>query len=99
MRNAILAIALGIVGLLFVVHINYAYYQMALTFKNLNNFNPYQYNITISSKLGMLFFGLLALLYSLNTIKTHKIAAVIGSVLGLLVVTLSFMPIFHYFLK
>lgn len=69
MRNTILAIGLGIVGLLFVVYINYAYYQVVVTFKEVNNFNPYQYNISISSKLGMLFFGLLALLYSLNSLS------------------------------
>jgi len=98
MRNAILAIGLGIVGLLFVAYINYAYYQVVITFKDIPSFNPYQYNISISSKLGVLFFGLLTLLYSLNTIKKHKTLAIIGSLLGLIVVLLSFMPIFRYFL-
>ena len=98
MRNTILAIGLGILGLFFVAYINYAYYQVVVTFKDVNNFDPFQYNISISSKLGILFFGLLALLYSLNSIKKNKTAAVIGSVLGLLVVFLAFMPIFRYFL-
>ncbi|WP_375239572.1 hypothetical protein [Aurantibacter sp.] len=98
MRNTILAIGLGIVGLLFVVYINYAYYQVVVTFKEVNNFNPYQYNISISSKLGMLFFGLLALLYSLNSLSKNKTTAIIGSVLGLSVVFLAFLPVFRYFL-
>ena len=98
MRNTILAIGLGIVGLLFVAYINYAYYQVVVTFKNVNNFNQYQYNISISSKLGMLFFGLLALLYSLNSLSKNKTVAIIGSALGLLVVFLAFLPVFRYFL-
>jgi hypothetical protein len=98
MRNTILAIGLGFVGLLFVAYINYAYYQVVIAFKTLNNFDPYLYNISISSKLGMLFFGLLALLYSLNSISENKTAAIMGSVLGLLVVILSFIPLFRYFL-
>ena len=98
MRHTILAITLGVVGLLFVAYINYAFYQVVVIFKSVNNFDPYQYNISISSKLGMLFFGLLALLYSLNSVSKHKVAAIIGSVLGLIVVFLSFMQLFRYFL-
>jgi len=98
MRNAILSISLGLVGLIFIIVINYSYFQAVSTFKNTPLLNPYQFKISLTTKLGMLIFGLLAFYYSFKSIKTHKVPAFVGAILGLIVVLLSFMPIYLYFL-
>lgn len=98
MRNAILSISLGLVGLVFISYINYSYYEAVNKFKGTALFNPHQFTISITSKVGMLLLGFLALYYSFKSISTHKAPALVGAFLGLVVVLLSFMPIYLYFL-
>jgi len=97
-KHSIYSIIVAIVGISFILYMNFHFAQEVSLIQNNQQINEPHLIVTPKvHKMAALIIGLIGVFFGIKGFKSFKKLSLIGIVLSLILVAISFLPLWHYF--
>ncbi|MEH6763814.1 MAG: hypothetical protein V7655_04890 [Aequorivita antarctica] len=98
MKHSIYSIIVSVIGISFILYMNYYFAQEVSLLQTNQQVSQPQLIVTPKvHKIAALIIGLIGVFFGIKGFKSFKKLSLIGIVLSLLLVAISFLPLWHYF--
>ena len=99
MKHSVLSIIVAVIGISFILYVNY-YFAQQINFLQSSHQQLNEPSLIVTPKIHKmvaLIIGLIGVFFGIKGFKHYKKISLIGIVLSLLLIAISFLPLWHYF--
>ncbi|MGO3182676.1 MAG: hypothetical protein ACTIJ9_07575 [Aequorivita sp.] len=98
MKHSILSIIVAIIGISFILYMNYYFAQEVSLLQSQQQIDePLLITTPKVHKMAALIIGLIGVFFGIRSFRTYRKLSLIGIVLSLILISISFLPLWHYF--
>ncbi len=101
MKHAILSIIVAVLGLIWIIYFNYSFAEIIMDYDNFpegTTLSDFNLEIPKFIKMSGLIIGLIGIFFGIKGYFKNKALSIVGFILSILLIVLTFTPIFSYIL-